>query len=182
LIDPALLADLARGQLRKKLPELRQVLSGRFGPHHRYLGACFNYKIKPGQSFWRCSSGRGGYGDPQERDSALVLEDLADGYVSVERAKKDYGVVIRVVDDDLDEYEVDVDATERERAFIRANRKQWLQKDPEEVRAMLAEGAITLLDAIRRYGVILDRRTMELLPRTTNEFRKAYWSGVARYW
>jgi N-methylhydantoinase B len=90
--------------------------------------------------------------------------------------------MILVVDDDLGEYEVDVGATERERAFIRANRKQWLQEDPEKVRAMLAEGAITLLDAIRRYGVILDRRTMELLPRTTSEFRKAYWAGVARYW
>jgi pimeloyl-ACP methyl ester carboxylesterase len=112
----------------------------------------------------------------------IVIEDLADGYVSVERVRKDYGVVVLVVDDDLGEYEVDVDATERERAFIRANRKQWLQEDPEKVRAMVAEGAITLLDAIRRYGVILDRRTMELLPRTTNEFRKAYWAGVARYW
>jgi N-methylhydantoinase B len=117
-----------------------------------------------------------------ERDPALVIEDLADDYVSVERAKKDYGVVVCVVDEEMAEYEVDVDATEKERAFIRANRKQWFQEDPEKVRAMLAEGAITLLDALRRYGVILDRRTMELLPRTTSEFRKAYWSGVARYW
>ncbi|MGC2460056.1 MAG: IS110 family transposase [Steroidobacteraceae bacterium] len=35
--DPASLADLARGQLRKKLPELRQALAGRFGPHHRFM-------------------------------------------------------------------------------------------------------------------------------------------------
>ena len=35
--DPAMLADLARGQLRKKLPELRQALTGRFGPHHRFM-------------------------------------------------------------------------------------------------------------------------------------------------
>ena len=35
--DPALLADLACGQLRKKLPELRQALTGRFGPHHRFM-------------------------------------------------------------------------------------------------------------------------------------------------
>jgi transposase len=34
---PTLLADLARGQLRKKLPELRQALTGRFGPHHRFM-------------------------------------------------------------------------------------------------------------------------------------------------
>jgi N-methylhydantoinase B/oxoprolinase/acetone carboxylase alpha subunit len=48
-----------------------------------------------------------------ERDPALVIEDLADGYVSVERVKKDYGVMILVVDDDLGEYEVDVRYRER---------------------------------------------------------------------
>jgi hypothetical protein len=41
---------------------------------------------------------------------ALVVKDLANGFVSVERANKGYGVVVRVVDDDLGEYEVDVDA------------------------------------------------------------------------
>jgi transposase len=35
--DPAVLADLARGKLRKKLPALREVLSGRFRPHHAFL-------------------------------------------------------------------------------------------------------------------------------------------------
>src|SRR5205823_1039768 len=30
-------ADLARGQLRKKLPELRRALTGRFGSHHRFM-------------------------------------------------------------------------------------------------------------------------------------------------
>jgi transposase len=34
--DPAILADLARGQLRKK-PKLRQALTDRFGPHHRFM-------------------------------------------------------------------------------------------------------------------------------------------------
>ena len=35
--DPAVLADLARGTLRKKLPALRQALAGRFRPHHGFL-------------------------------------------------------------------------------------------------------------------------------------------------
>ena len=35
--DPAVLADLARGALRKKLPELRRALHGRFRPHHAFL-------------------------------------------------------------------------------------------------------------------------------------------------
>lgn len=35
--DPDVLADLARGKLRKKLPALRQALAGRFRPHHAFL-------------------------------------------------------------------------------------------------------------------------------------------------
>ena len=35
--DPDVLADLARGQLRKKLPALRQALTGRFRAHHAFL-------------------------------------------------------------------------------------------------------------------------------------------------
>jgi transposase len=35
--DPAVLADLARGVLRKKLPALRQALAGRFRAHHAFL-------------------------------------------------------------------------------------------------------------------------------------------------
>ena len=35
--DPSVLADLARGRLRAKLPALRQALTGRVQPHHRVL-------------------------------------------------------------------------------------------------------------------------------------------------
>jgi len=35
--DPVVLAELARGTLRKKLPELRRALQGRFRPHHAFL-------------------------------------------------------------------------------------------------------------------------------------------------
>lgn len=35
--DPVVLADLARGKLRKKLPELRRALQGRFRAHHAFL-------------------------------------------------------------------------------------------------------------------------------------------------
>ena len=36
----------------------------------------------------------GGYGDPFVREPADVLDDVLDGYVSVEDARRDYGVVI----------------------------------------------------------------------------------------
>jgi transposase len=35
--DPQVLAELAQGKLRKKLPQLRQALRGRFGEHHALL-------------------------------------------------------------------------------------------------------------------------------------------------
>ena len=35
--DPQVLAELARGRLRNKLPQLRQALRGRFGDHHALL-------------------------------------------------------------------------------------------------------------------------------------------------
>src|SRR5438876_5287928 len=35
--DPEVLAELARGRLRAKLPELRKALAGRLQPHHRIL-------------------------------------------------------------------------------------------------------------------------------------------------
>jgi len=40
-------------------------------------------------------AGGGGYGDPFERDPNAVLEDVLNGYVSIEAAARDYGVVIR---------------------------------------------------------------------------------------
>jgi transposase len=35
--DPNILAELARGRMRSKLPALRQALAGHFGPHHAFL-------------------------------------------------------------------------------------------------------------------------------------------------
>jgi N-methylhydantoinase B len=39
--------------------------------------------------------GGGGYGDPFERDPERVRDDVINGYVSIEGAKRDYGVVVR---------------------------------------------------------------------------------------
>ena len=35
--DPEVLADLAKGKLRNKLPELKKALQGRFSTHHRFI-------------------------------------------------------------------------------------------------------------------------------------------------
>ena len=55
--------------------------------------------------------GGGGYFSPLDRDPNAVAEDVADGLVSIEAARRDYGVVIEPVSGD-----VDVEATNQERA------------------------------------------------------------------
>jgi N-methylhydantoinase B len=42
---------------------------------------------------WEMGGG-GGYGDPFARDPRRVLDDVRDGYVTLEAARRDYGVVI----------------------------------------------------------------------------------------
>ena len=117
--------------------------------------------------FTRPSAGGGGYGDPLERDPASVCEDVAEAYVSIERALKDYGVVVRELDADLAEYEVDAEATNAARASIAASASGWLAEDAESVAERYRDGELDVLDLVRHYGVILDWGTGELLPKTT---------------
>ncbi|HWQ43110.1 MAG TPA: hydantoinase B/oxoprolinase family protein [Desulfosporosinus sp.] len=39
------------------------------------------------------SSGGGGWGDPHQRDPEKVRQDVRDGYISIDKARQDYGVV-----------------------------------------------------------------------------------------
>jgi len=48
----------------------------------------------PGDRISFISAGGGGYGDPFERDPKAVERDVQYGYVSIEKAKQDYGVII----------------------------------------------------------------------------------------
>ena len=41
------------------------------------------------------TGGGGGHGHPFDRPAVRVLEDIADGFVSVEAARRDYGVLVR---------------------------------------------------------------------------------------
>lgn len=49
------------------------------------------------------SAGGAGYGDPFERDPALVLRDVLEGYVSPEKADEEYGVIIDPESGEIDE-------------------------------------------------------------------------------
>ncbi len=149
----------------------------------RYLGTIFsNVKIQKGDVFTRPSAGGGGLGDPLERDPKAVLEDVIDGYVTIERAEKDYGVVIKEIDKDIDLYEIDEIKTYETREFIRKNRKSWLEEDPQKVLDLYNKGEIDKLDLIRRYGVIIDYATNQLLPKSTSQFREMLKKRAVKYW
>ncbi|MEW9921274.1 hydantoinase B/oxoprolinase family protein [Marimonas sp. MJW-29] len=149
----------------------------------KWLGSVFsNYKIKSGDRFTRPTAGGGGFGDPLERDPKAVLEDVIDEYVSVDRAEKDYGVVIEVVDADMLDYRIDAAATEKARAHIRAHRKDWARMDPAKVSQMYKDGEIDEMDAVRRYAVVLDWGTGELMPNSTQQFRESFESRSVAHW
>jgi N-methylhydantoinase B len=140
----------------------------------RFLGACFaDVAIGTGDVLSRPSSGGGGLGDPLERDPAQVVEDVLDGYVSVARAARDYGVVFEQVDLVALGAVVDNGATVALRREIAAARDGWLLEDPASVAARFRSGELDLLDAVRRYGVVIDRHAGEALPRSTEQLRAA---------
>jgi N-methylhydantoinase B len=148
-----------------------------------WLGSVFSdVPIGSGDVFSRPTAGGGGFGDPLERDPALVLEDVADDYVSIERAAKDYGIVLTVVDAEICAYAVDEAATRATREAIRRQRSRWLATDPEEVAAGYRAGKIDRLDVVRRYAVVLDWDTGALLPVSTGQFREMFHKRTAATW
>lgn len=60
------------------------------------------------------TSGGGGWGDPLERETARVLHDLKEGFITPERAREDYGVVLTAGSQTIDEA-----ATAKRRAELR---------------------------------------------------------------
>ncbi|MGB0905388.1 MAG: hydantoinase B/oxoprolinase family protein, partial [Mangrovicoccus sp.] len=148
-----------------------------------WLGSVFSdFPMSSGDEFARPTAGGGGFGDPLERDPEAVKEDVIDEYVSMERAAKDYGVVIKELDPEICSYEVDMPATEKLRADIREQRRDWAQTDPEVVAEKFRSGEIDALDAVRRYAVILDWETGDCLPNTTQQFRESFNRRSTSHW
>jgi N-methylhydantoinase B len=74
-----------------------------------------DFRLEPGERLEYRYGGGGGWGDPLARDPAAVLDDVWDEYVSVEGARRDYGVVITGSLESMN-LAVDADATRAERA------------------------------------------------------------------
>ncbi len=79
---------------------------------------CTKKKLVPGDVITFESNGGGGYGLPWERDSAKVLEDVIDGYITIGKARDVYGVEIREIDPDALVYEIDEAETVRLRTRL----------------------------------------------------------------
>ncbi|WP_231609953.1 hypothetical protein, partial [Rhodococcus sp. CX] len=58
----------------------------------------------------------------------------------------------------------------------------WLDEDPESVAVRYRNGELSMLDLVRRYGVIVDWGTGELLPTTTAQFRDLLRTRSVAHW
>lgn len=83
------------------------------------LPPCYGVTLQPGEHMVSHSAGGGGYGSPRERDPARVLHDLAEGWISVQRARDIYGVAVKGSPED-DNLELDIVQTR----ILRAGRSE----------------------------------------------------------
>jgi N-methylhydantoinase B len=87
------------------------------GPNERHLEGLVDDEPIPAGTLVRIdTTGGGGWGDPLDREPGLVALDVAQAKVTVEAARDEYGVVLR------DDADVDMEATERRRDELRAQR------------------------------------------------------------
>jgi N-methylhydantoinase B len=84
---------------------------------NRLLASKVTMNIVHGDVFRHEVAGAGGWGDPLERDPAMVLHDVRNEFVSVDAARRDYGVVLTT-----EPLRVDDAATQSLRARMRADR------------------------------------------------------------
>lgn len=82
-------------------------------------GKLNSLQLAPGDAVIISAGGGGGFGDPLERDPEAVRLDVIRGYVSREKARDPYGVIVAP-----DSAAVDQAATEARRREIRRSRAQ----------------------------------------------------------
>jgi N-methylhydantoinase B len=66
----------------------------RFGEPEQQFdnGKAFNLVLEPGDAYIKRSGGGGGFGSPLDREAALVAADVAQGYISKDKAEQHYGL------------------------------------------------------------------------------------------
>ena len=84
-----------------------------------------NALVSSGDLIQIMTPGGGGFGDPLDRSVELVLEDVKEGYVSADSARRDYGVVLERTERGL---QVDEEGTRQKR-----ERQRSLRPEPSPV-------------------------------------------------
>jgi N-methylhydantoinase B len=117
-------------------------------PRERSISKIDVLRLGAGDAVRFISAGGAGYGDPLERDPDRVLVDVLDEYVTVDRAREDYGVVI------TNDAKVDTRATVELRRQMRpGQRPQLFDFGPERERfERIFPGALhdQLLEALQQ--------------------------------
>ncbi|WP_205471142.1 hydantoinase B/oxoprolinase family protein [Nocardioides sp. SYSU D00038] len=111
------------------------------GPAEREVDALADAEpVRAGELIRIRTTGGGGWGDPLERDPALVVRDVVWRKVSASAAERDYGVVLTGSLDD-DSLAFDADATDELRSRLAATRGEPAFFDRGPGYARLAGGA-----------------------------------------
>jgi N-methylhydantoinase B/oxoprolinase/acetone carboxylase alpha subunit len=153
-------------------PDPKRLVSGDFEfSEGGYVGRPF----KDGDLFEHFYNAGGGYGDPIERDPALVREDLDNGVITPGAARAVYRVAAGSESDRT--YSVDSDGTERLRQAERSERlaegvpvRDWMTQ--ERARILERQFAAEVLE--------MYRASMKLSPRWTEEFA-SFWQLPADF-
>ena len=96
------------------IPNEAEILHGGNPSEHLGGGESIERWLNDEEGIQTTRGGGGGWGDPLDRDPAMVREDVLDEYLSIEGARRDYGVVI-----DPSIVQVDEDATSELRKAMR---------------------------------------------------------------
>jgi N-methylhydantoinase B len=102
-----------------------------------------HFLLQRGDVFSFAFQGGGGYGDPLLRAPASVLADVEEGFVSVESARRHYGVVI-------EDGAVDAAASERLRAAIRTERLGGTAPTATAATVVAGEGELAIGPSLKR--------------------------------
>lgn len=117
--------------------EITKLVSGRHLFDKRTLN--YPYRMEVGDIYYSWYRGGAGLGDPLERDTSLIEEDLNGNFVLPRYAEMVYGAVVKKGESGI--WVVDAEKTKRKRASLKEERArrsipvgEWLEKEKERVR------------------------------------------------
>lgn len=102
-----------RKLLQKRVPSFEEIE----GDTRLFAQVNAPFKISEDDVLYSCPHSGGGFGDPLDREPALVYKDVIEGLISLEKAREVYKIVIS-----LESMELDLKATEKLRRKARHKR------------------------------------------------------------